>query len=330
MALTFTQSDWAELWKSTAQPQTVQTAIDNFETIEQFPSCIGSGYSRSLELATGIYLDLSDYTCHQDWIVKVPVHNHLIQIFVLLSGAIDCEGVHPTLGGSRAYFSGSGLSPSYDESHYRGQRMTMVNVEIEPELLEPLFGEDEQSGQNLRSLLCKGQDWKAAFYPTATVAMRSLAQQLWNAPYHGVARQIYLQAKIWELLAMQIDLVMSDRFAAVATPKLRPDTIARLHHAKEILTKHYEHPPLLSDLAKQVGVSDRTLRRGFQELFDISPLAYLTQQRIHQARNFLQQGQWTITEVARMVGYGHLGHFATAFKQEFGVTPSRCMSSRKL
>ncbi|MEG3846910.1 AraC family transcriptional regulator [Microcoleus sp. herbarium19] len=330
MTFTLTRSDWNELWDSTNRSPNPQTAIDSFETVCQMPSCLGSGYSRDLQLASGIWLNLSDCTCQQDWTLKVPDHDHLIQIYVVLSGTIDTEGVHPTLGKNRAYFSGSGISPSYGQQHYSGQRLMTVNVELEPALLEPLFGEDEPSRENLRSLLCKEQDWKASFYPTVTVAMRSLAQQIWNAPYHGVAKQMYLQGKVWELLAMQIDLVMADRIAPVTAPKLRPDTIARLHHAKEILTNQLEYPPLLSELAQLVGVSERTLQRGFQTLFKTTVLGYVTEQRLVRAECLLRSGDRTVAEVANLVGYGHFGHFAAAFRRQFGIAPSQCVAGEKL
>lgn len=328
MVLTFTQSDLEELRKSTAQSQPISTALDDFESLNRLPSCLGTGYTRHFELAPGMYLGLIDREHRQDWSVQVPAHDHLIQIGVILSGAVDAEGAHPTLGGSRAYFSGSGMSPGYRECHYTEQRLMMVNVEIEPDLLEPLFGEEGQLGKDIKTLLCKAQDWKVSFYPTITPALRSLAQQIWNAPYHGMARRMYLQAKVWELLAMQIDLVMADQTATVPTVKLRPDTIARLHYAKDILTQQLEHPPLLSEVAQQVGVSDRTLRRGFQKLFGTTPLGYLTQQRMQRARYLLQQGTLTVAEVARTVGYGHLGHFAVAFKREFSVIPSACVGEK--
>jgi AraC-like DNA-binding protein len=102
-----------------------------------------------------------------------------------------------------------------------------------------------------------------------------------------------------------------------------------LHYAKEILTNQLEHPPLLSELAKQVGVSDRTLQRGFKSLFNITVVGYLKQQRLFQAERLLRRGTHSVTEVANQVGYGHLGHFAAAFRQQFGITPQACLAGRR-
>lgn len=329
MPLTFTRSDLDELWDSTAKTYPALKNLADFESVNLLPACLGTGLIRGFELMPGMWLSLLDCEYHQDWSVTELFHDHPIQIGIWLAGIVDAEGAHPTLGGNRAYFSGSGISPGYRERHYAGQRLMLLNVELDPNLLEPWFEQDEKAGMDLKALLCKGEEWKASFYPTLTSRMRSLAQQIWNAPYHGMARRLYLQAKVWELLAMQIDLIMVDQVTKTpCNTRLRPDTVDRLNYAKEILTQQLEHPPLLSEVAQQVGVSDRTLRRGFQELFGTTPLAYLTQIRMHRAQHLLQQGQWTVAEVARTVGYGHLGHFATAFKRQFGVNPSVCMGGK--
>jgi AraC-like DNA-binding protein len=320
MTITFTESDWDELWVNAQSPAS-PAQIDRFETLEYLPDCLGSGYSRSFDLAGGMWLSLSDWHCDREFVVRVPDHGHPIQITIFLSGILDAEGAHPTLGGKRGYFSGSGISPGYAERTYSSQRMTMVNIEIEPELLEPLFGDDTQ----LRSILCRGSEWKNSFYPTVTTAMRSIARQIWNVPYQGAARRMYLQAKAWELLAMQIDLVRTDRFLPVTPQQLRSDTIARLHHAKEILTDRFEELGSLSELAQQVGISERTLRRGFRELFGTTPMKYITKQRLLRAKKLLDSQQCSVAQVALMLGYQNLGHFAAAFKREFGVNPSDCL-----
>ena len=79
------------------------------------------------------------------------------------------------------------------------------------------------------------------------------------------------------------------------------------------------------ELAQQVGVSDRTLQRGFRELFGTTVFGYLTEQRMELAEQWLRQGNFTVTEIATMAGYSNPGHFAAAFKRQFGITPRECL-----
>jgi len=106
---------------------------------------------------------------------------------------------------------------------------------------------------------------------------------------------------------------------------LKADTVARIHYAAEILRSHLEQPPCQVDLARQVGVSDRTLQKGFKAVFGMTPFAYLTRQRMNQAEQLLRQSDQTVAEVANLVGYANPAQFAAAFKRQFGVSPRECL-----
>jgi hypothetical protein len=85
----------------------------DFELLVGLPDQLGLGYSRVIELCSGVWLSLSDWDLHQSWLIKVSAHDHLVQHLVLLSGAIHHEGVYPTSAEHRSYLSNSGISPSY-------------------------------------------------------------------------------------------------------------------------------------------------------------------------------------------------------------------------
>ena len=50
---------------------------------------------------------------------------------------------------------------------------------------------------------------------------------------------------------------------------------------------------------------------------------------MEQAELLLRAQEYSITEVANLVGYSHLGNFAAAFKRQFGITPSECFVGNK-
>lgn len=329
MTLILSQSDFNKLCQQAPKPQVENLVLDSFERLEGVPEILGRGYNRGIKLSPGVWLDFSDCEYNQDLMVKKPVHDHPIQFTIFLSGLLYFEDTHPNLGGTHSYFSGSGISPGYIEKHRAGERLIFVNVEIEPEVLDSFLLEDEQYSSDIQKLLFKGEDWKTSFYPTVTPAMRSLAQQMWNPPYRGTAKRMYLQAKVFELVAMHLDLIASDEQPIYELPGFKADTIARIHHAKKILTTQLEYPPSLCELAQQVGVSVRTLQRGFSALFNTTVMGYLTQQRLENAQRLLRQGDHKVVEVANLVGYGHLGNFAAAFKRQYGITPSQCLAGKK-
>ncbi|MDZ8105286.1 MAG: AraC family transcriptional regulator [Nostoc sp. DedQUE12a] len=329
MTLILSQSEFDELCQQAPQPQVKNLVLDSFERLEGVPEILGRGYDRIMKLSPGMWLNFLDCEYHQDLMVKTPAHEHPIQFTIFLSGLLYFDDVHPTQGGTRSYFSGSGISPGYIEKYRAGERLISVNVEIEPELLDLFLLEDGQYSSDVQKFLFKGEDWKISFYPTVTTAMRELAQQMWNVPYRGAAKRMYLQAKVLELVAIYLDWISAEQKPTYDTLGLKTETIARIHHAKEILTTQLEHPPSLSELAQQVGVSVRTLHRGFSALFNTTVVGYLTQQRLQKAEMLLRQGGSQVSEVANLVGYSHLSRFAAAFKRQYGITPSQCLAGKK-
>ena len=322
MSLTLNASDWYDLCEQAAITGPNDLTIDEFDIVSGHAAQVGQGYCREVTLTPGVTLSFAECQFHQDLQIEFPAHDHPIQITLHLSGVTNCS-IHPILGGTCGYFSGSGISPGYAETYRAGQHVSYVSVEIQPGVLDSLFLNDQQRHCNPIQQLFKATDLKTSFYPKVTSQMRSLAHQMWHAPYRGAAKRMYLQAKAFELLALHLDLISG--YSQESISGLKPDTLDRIHHAQEILTTHLENPPSLLALAQQVGVSDRTLRRGCRELFGTTVIGYLTRQRMQRAKQLLQEGQWTVTEVARIVGYGHLGHFAAAFKRQFGITPKQCL-----
>ena len=161
-----------------------------------------------IELSPEVRLGFSDRKYHQDLVVKTPVHDHPFQMTILLSGFLNCN-IHPSFSEIRSYFSGSGISPAYKEEFKTGQRIVSVNIEIEPEILESYLLSDGQF-DSFQKQMFKGEDWKVSFYPTVTPATRSLAHQMWNAPYRDAVKRMYLQGKVFELLALHLDLISAD------------------------------------------------------------------------------------------------------------------------
>lgn len=151
--------------------------------------------------------------------------------------------------------------------------------------------------------------------------MRSVVQQMIDCPFLGITKQLYLQGKVFELMALQLNGILGNDADDPAV-SLKPDMISRIHYAAKILRSHLENPPNQTVLAQQVGVSDRTLQKGFKAVFGITPFVYLTQQRMNQSKLLLRQADHTVAEVANLVGYANPAQFAAAFKRQFGVTPS--------
>jgi AraC family transcriptional regulator, regulatory protein of adaptative response / DNA-3-methyladenine glycosylase II len=75
-------------------------------------------------------------------------------------------------------------------------------------------------------------------------------------------------------------------------------------------------------LAAKLGVTDRHLRRIFVDLHGVSPVAYLTTQRLLFAKHLLTDTPLPITQVAMLSGFGSLRRFNAAFAGQYRLNPT--------
>jgi len=74
-------------------------------------------------------------------------------------------------------------------------------------------------------------------------------------------------------------------------------------------------------LARNCGVSLRTLERFFLKEMDKSPKAWLREQRLQLAGRLLQKGS-SVKEAAGNLDYKHVTHFSRDFKVYWGCCPA--------
>jgi AraC family transcriptional regulator of adaptative response / DNA-3-methyladenine glycosylase II len=78
----------------------------------------------------------------------------------------------------------------------------------------------------------------------------------------------------------------------------------------------------LDRFAQKLGISDRHLRRLFEEHVGASPIEVATSKRLHLAKQLLTQSSLPVTDVAFASGYQSIRRFNEAFKDKFRVAPT--------
>ena len=327
MSLDLTSQEVDAIWAETEQHCPPATSIDRLETIYTIPWQLGSGYTREVDLCPGLDLRILNKTSH-DLTERFSENEHPVQFAAYLSGVFDC-GDFVRIDAEQSYIGGSGIQPCHAVFSPRTHCQVGVDIHMTPALLHQFFAAPQGNLPADLQPLVQGSDWQHRFSPRMTNAMRSVVQQIMDCPFMGAAKRLYLQGKVFELMALQLDGLL-DKDTGSSSTSLKPDTIARIHYAAEILRSHLENPPSQTSLAQQVGVSDRTLQKGFKTVFGITPFAYLTRQRMNRAEHLLRQADQTVAEVANLVGYANPAQFAAAFKRQFGISPRECLHGKKL
>jgi AraC-like DNA-binding protein len=322
MSITLTEKNIDELLDENALYAT-HLSSEPWELLVEVPKCLGKGYVRDIEVYPNVSLKIYDFEYHDDLFLQLPLAEHPLQFAVLLSGKVKSS--YGCLDKRCAMISGSGMQNYMICEFAKFQHILGVDIDMPPQLLSNFFpGENGEILPQLK-MLVKDKDWQTLICPESTVAMQGVVQQIINCPLLGLAKRMYLQAKVMELIALLISPFLADSEKQQSSPRLKPETTARIYYARDILRSRLENPPSSLELAQIVGLSDRTLRYGFKQLFGTTVFGYLTNERMKLAEKLLRQGENTVATVANQLGYCHQGRFAATFKSKFGITPSQCL-----
>lgn len=325
MTITVSSKDWKEFWQGGKQKY-----LNNHERIWSFSNNLGKGYQKQIILRSGISIYIHELEFVDNIIETISSQKFLPEFAFHLQGKRQLVDGNYHQNGDNFFAIGPCLSGIQEWS--ANYPILKVDIHIEPSILGSYLSDYNQKTPSELNQLLEGKDEKFYFHPGKTTPqMQVCLHQILNCPYQGATRKIYLEAKALELIAMRLQEVLSeDNSQYCLSQVIRENDIERIHHAKEILRTHYENPPSLAELARQVGLNQRKLKQGFRACFGTTAFGYLHDYRMEQARLLLIDTQMNVTQVAHSVGYASLPSFSTAFRKKFGICPRTYGKEKKV
>jgi AraC family transcriptional regulator, ethanolamine operon transcriptional activator len=97
-----------------------------------------------------------------------------------------------------------------------------------------------------------------------------------------------------------------------------------VHRVIDFMRANLSEPLMMHDLCRAARASERAVEYAFRDVCGVGPKQYLRILRLHQVRRDLRAlpaAVATVTSIAHLYGFWHMGHFAKAYRQLFGETP---------
>jgi AraC-like DNA-binding protein len=194
-----------------------------------------------------------------------------------------------------------------DIAHGSAQPNRGTTIRLSPPAIETLLSSGLGGGAtDARPFL----GWSAAVGPAALAAHRALLDAL----DHPDARDpLEIEERALRLLALILPVPPSGRADAA---------VSRTRHIQEFLACHWHEPLTLSRIGEGVACSPWRACRDFSHCAGVPLHRYLKRLRLREALARLADGAPDLARLASECGFASHSHFATAFRAEFGVTPS--------
>jgi AraC-like DNA-binding protein len=132
-------------------------------------------------------------------------------------------------------------------------------------------------------------------------------------------RQLIAPLVIDEIL---IRLLRSNAAATIRRGVAHAADAPRILESMQFIRAHHADKLTVEVLARKAAMSASHFAHRFSAIARTSPMRYLREVRLEEARTMLLANKARAGEVATHVGFGSAAHFAREFKRRFGVPPS--------
>lgn len=151
---------------------------------------------------------------------------------------------------------------------------------------------------------------------------RNVLDALLNHSYNGAMENIFVNAKVHELLLYSLDCLIDEKEEDFTCKFLADDRSKdQIQQAREILLQHIGDPLTIKELSRKVAMNECYLKKGFKEIFGTTIFDFYQQQRMEHAKYLLYEKGLSVTDVSSVLGYSSISHFSAAFKKHTGLKP---------
>ena len=148
----------------------------------------------------------------------------------------------------------------------------------------------------------------------------------------------YLKARVKNLLTQRRKLqgiyrdnLMTGNVTADSTeetveeqgPEMSPNDRKFMDKRVELMEKNMENGELVvDDLVQELAVSRSVFFKKLKTLTGLAPIEFIKEMRIKRAVQFIETGEYSMTQISYMVGINDPRYFSKCFKQKMGMTPT--------
>lgn len=286
------------------------------------PESFATGYMKVFEIADGLTCRIVDYKLNTDFFYEgsASPEFHLIIYFY---NYLNCHSLTYEINDQKVVesrdsdYSSVLMTNSFTHQRFnvsKGTSVKGITIEIKKSWLRHRI--NPRSELDLKILRSKD-----VFQTMIKPSYRSIMAEILRPNLRTFIPELYLSSRVLRLLEFFFNDILKNGLEGNVLPVSTRD-VKSLFQVEQYLLQHYREPfPTVKRLSKMAMMSGTKLKQIFKNAFGISLFAYFQQNRMYRARELLQSGLYTVTEVGEILGYQNMSNFSTAFKKEFGVLP---------
>lgn len=134
---------------------------------------------------------------------------------------------------------------------------------------------------------------------------------------------LHTQALVEEQLIESFLLCQPSDISDLVPGDVKQAANVHVRRAMSYIHDNLGQPLTIGDVSLAVGVSARSLQLGFKSELGQTPMQYLREARLSEARHLIRNSpaDEKIGDICQSIGFGHFGRFSVEYRQRFGESP---------
>lgn len=132
------------------------------------------------------------------------------------------------------------------------------------------------------------------------------------------SKDVFADLSLKELF---IRLIQSQRLMQANAGCNKNSNSNRVQFVLHYIQEHLLEKIAIDELSRKAYLSRNMFFKWFKQQFGITPIEYITRERIRLARQLLADKNNTVTSVSQRCGFSDVNYFIRAFKKAEGITP---------
>lgn len=302
--------------------------VSNFKNIKTLTldNDIGKNTTDIIELHNGILVSRTNFCLKQDLIREFTYARPNSSFIILCQGwaevcSTDNDFSEKLNAGDVLYRNGECHS-SYQRFNPKDVATSIINIELNSSMIERWIEESPQPLSTALTNFIKNPQRFISKLPINAMSIRNTAMKLSVIDISNLSGQYEFESGILTILA---NIFSAENY----TPMLKSSNSKKenlskaLKRAKSILDTEWQSPPTISQLARRVGINELYLKNGFKQQNKVTIGKYIHRLKMQYAKSMIANLCCSVEHAALEVGYANSSHFSTAFKKEFGISPSK-------
>ncbi|UBZ07730.1 AraC family transcriptional regulator [Salegentibacter mishustinae] len=304
-------------------------------TIE-LPEHIGEGYIRGISFDSG--MGFITYNCkfYEDVKICFALNTvHPLKFIFCSAGSAghsfqDTEKVNDIKTYQNIIVSSSGYNGHV--LYFKANEATHVSS---LEIIRSVFAhrrnyDFKDLDPTLKELFQDAVSEKQFFYQgNYSIKAADIMNEINTKDFTGFLRSLYLEAKAFQMLVIQISQYEDDESGDKLPQILRQSDIEKVDYVVKRIQGDLGSNLTVEALAKEAGTNVNKLQEGFKYVYDLTVNKYMQHKKLEAAKEMLMTTEKNISEIVTSIGLNNRSYFSKIFKEKYGVNPKYFLKTRK-